>query len=274
MTRRQIAGIGAAVTLVFSAGGSALAASTGTPGQPNQSCEEQPSTPGNSANSPGSPSGRMGSPDRTTRGSSRRTPTIRSRCRNTTSPPPPLPASPHPPPPPPPLLLPSYPSPLSSPPPPPSFPSLFLLPPPPSPSPPSLLPPLPPLLPPSSPLAVVALRGHAGAKGQAGAAGPAGPGRSGRWIRSGEGDVRPGCDHDRSARAGGHAHGDLPRGTKAIAGGGFTSILIIGASLPTPGRNVVERDRGEPVLVQRSTACSGSPSAQRSNGSPGLSHNV
>jgi hypothetical protein len=55
MTRRQIAGIGGAVTLLFSAGGSALAASTGTPGQPNQSCEEQPSTPGNSANASGSP---------------------------------------------------------------------------------------------------------------------------------------------------------------------------------------------------------------------------
>jgi hypothetical protein len=60
MTRRQIAGIGGAVTLLFSAGGSALAASTGTPGQPNQSCEEQPSTPGNSANSPGSPFGPNG----------------------------------------------------------------------------------------------------------------------------------------------------------------------------------------------------------------------
>jgi hypothetical protein len=60
MTRRQIAGIGAAVTLLFSAGGSALAASPGTHGQPNQSCEEQPSTPGNSANSPGSPFGSDG----------------------------------------------------------------------------------------------------------------------------------------------------------------------------------------------------------------------
>jgi hypothetical protein len=57
MTRGQIASIGAAVTLVFSAGGTAFAASTGTQGQPNQSCEEQPSTPGNSANAPGSPFG-------------------------------------------------------------------------------------------------------------------------------------------------------------------------------------------------------------------------
>jgi hypothetical protein len=60
MTRRQIAGVGAAVTLLFSAGGSALAANSGTPGQPNQSCEEHPSTPGNSANSPGSPFGPNG----------------------------------------------------------------------------------------------------------------------------------------------------------------------------------------------------------------------
>ena len=53
----KIASIGAAVTLLFSAGGTALAASTGTKGQPNQSCEEQPSTPGNSANASGSPFG-------------------------------------------------------------------------------------------------------------------------------------------------------------------------------------------------------------------------
>ena len=57
MTRSRIGSIGAAVMLLFSAGGTAVAATTGTPGQPNQSCEVQPSTPGNSANAPGSPFG-------------------------------------------------------------------------------------------------------------------------------------------------------------------------------------------------------------------------
>lgn len=52
--RTRLTATAAAAMLVFSAGGAALAASTGTAGQPNQSCEEQPLTPGNSASATGS----------------------------------------------------------------------------------------------------------------------------------------------------------------------------------------------------------------------------
>jgi hypothetical protein len=52
--RKRLTSMAGAAVLLFSAGGTALAASTGTPGQPNQSCEEQPMTPGNAANAPGS----------------------------------------------------------------------------------------------------------------------------------------------------------------------------------------------------------------------------
>ena len=84
-----------------------------------------------------------------------------------------------------------------------------------------------------TPLAVVALRGHAGAKGPAGAAGPAGPaGPAGgfdpakvTYVQGATTTVQPGQAVTLTATC--------PAGAKAIAGGGFTSILIIGASLPT-----------------------------------------
>jgi hypothetical protein len=52
--RKRITGMAVVTALLFSLGGTALAANPGTSGQPNQSCEEQPSSPGNASSAPGS----------------------------------------------------------------------------------------------------------------------------------------------------------------------------------------------------------------------------
>ena len=52
--RKHLLGMAAVATLLFSAGGAALAATPGTQGQPNQSCQAQPMTPGNAVNAQGS----------------------------------------------------------------------------------------------------------------------------------------------------------------------------------------------------------------------------
>jgi hypothetical protein len=52
--RKRFTVVTGIAVLLFSAGGTALAANPGTTGQPNKSCEEQPTTPGKAAGAPGS----------------------------------------------------------------------------------------------------------------------------------------------------------------------------------------------------------------------------
>ena len=54
--RKRLTAVVAGALLLFSFAGTALAASTGTPGQPNQTClsSTAPSEPGQAANAPGS----------------------------------------------------------------------------------------------------------------------------------------------------------------------------------------------------------------------------
>ena len=66
MLRKLIVGFGTSTIMLLAVGGSAFAASTGSPGQPNQSCGSTtaPSTPGNAVNASGSafnPNGQAGS---------------------------------------------------------------------------------------------------------------------------------------------------------------------------------------------------------------------
>lgn len=83
-----------------------------------------------------------------------------------------------------------------------------------------------------TPTAIAALRGHAGPAGRQGAAGPAGP--SGgfdpgkvTYVQGAVTTVQPVAVTNAAVTL----TATCPAGAKAIAGGGFTSIAIVGASL-------------------------------------------
>lgn len=86
-----------------------------------------------------------------------------------------------------------------------------------------------------TPTAIAALRGHAGPAGRQGAAGPAGPagGFDPNKVTYVQGAVTT-LQPFSATSAAVTLIATCPAGAKAIAGGGFTSVAIVGASLASP----------------------------------------